>query len=1592
LGYKSTSGKTNNNPAMSRNHLVVTGGTDVGRLHKAGHLEAPPKSGRMRRELVAGGGALGNLVRVHDWARTPLGPIESWPANLATAVSMMLNSRYPMLIWWGREDLIQIYNDAYAAMTLGDKHPWALGRSAREVYAEIWGQCAPRVDAVFRSGEATWDEDLLLILQRNGLREETYHTFSYGPILDQRGNVNGILCPVIENTRAVIERRRHETLRELAVRASEGAKSAEGVCRDALDILAGNPQDLPFVLIYLLDARGTSAQLIGSRGLPDHSPAAPARIDLTGPLPVRPAWPLTSVSATRRAEIVTDLGQRFAELPGGAWPDPPDAALVSPILWAPGHDRLAGFVVAGINPFRPLDDAYRGFFDGLARQLVTAIANARMLEEERERKEAASELNRAKTTFFSNISHEFRTPLTLMLASAEGLLAGSPEQITAVQRSRLEALRRNGFRLQKLVNNLLELSRADAGRTQVSYEPVDLASFTRELASAFGSAAEQAGLALAIDCPALDQPVYVDPDQWEKIVLNLLSNAFKFTFSGSIRVSLRSAGDRVALRVKDTGVGIPSKELPRLFSRFHRIQGTPGRTHEGSGIGLALVQELANLHGGSVDVESVAGQGSMFTVWIPKGAAHLPQDRISAPGGGAHRPAGATPYVQEALQWLPDGNTGAQAYPHSDPAIPVTILVADDNADMRNYMRRLLEPHWSVEAVEDGARALVAVRVNPPDLIIADVMMPACNGYALVRQLRADRSTAAIPVILLSARADEDGRIEGMNAGADDYLVKPFGPRELLACISAHLEIARVRRQAEQRITGILESITDGFEVIDAGWRFTYMNTEAMRMLTAYGVDPAGAIGKSLEDVFPQAQNAELVNQTRKAMAERKVISFENYCQPWNRWYAVRIYPIPDGGLARYFHDITERKQTEQQLQVLQDRLAADLDSMKRLQEISSRLVRANRSDAILPEIVDAAVAVTSADMGNMRLFDSASGALKLVAQRGFEGPFLDFFDTIQDGRTTCRSAMLKGERVIIEDVAASPLFAGTVERDQMLAAGVRGVQSTPLFSRSGPLVGILSTHYRTPRGPTARDLGFLDLLARQAADCIERIQTEEALRESEQRFRLLADGSPNIIWVTDAAGNIEFANRAYLEFFGIDRHAVARFDWQAMVHPDDRKTYIESFVTALRERQSFHGRARVRRADGRWRWIESRGNVRVNAGGGLTGYVGSSMDITDIYESREALREADRHKDEFLATLAHELRNPLAPIRNSLHVLRLSGDSSATAERMHSLMERQVNHMARLVDDLMEVSRITRGKIELHTERIELATAVNSAVETSRPLIEGAHHHLSVSLPPEPVVLEADAVRLAQVFANLLNNAAKFTDPGGEIRLVALRSADGVDISVRDTGVGIPAEMLPRIFDMFTQVDRSVGRSQGGLGIGLTLVRSLVHMHGGSVEARSDGSGRGSEFIVHLPVAPAELGGAAAAPEAPVSGLVTPYRILVVDDNQDSADSLAMLLRFLGAEVEIAYRGDEALEALDARRPAVVLLDIGMPDMDGYEVARRIRRHPTLHEVTLIALSGWGQQEDRRRSLEAGFDYHLIKPVDINALQALLASLKNHP
>jgi signal transduction histidine kinase len=1102
--------------------------------------------------FLAGGGEAGERLRLLDFSRTPLGTPAAWPQSLKTAVRIMLDSRYAMWMLWG-PDLTFFCNDAYLP-TVGLKRDWVLGTGADKVWEEIWPEIGPRIRHVLETGQATWDEGLLLFLERSGYTEETYHTFSYSPLYGDNGSVEGMLCVVTEVTERVISERRLAFLGRLGS-AMAGASAETAVGAALLDSVGDCVADLPYAAIYLFDGTDSAeARRVALSGISEPQRVMPQILHRNDDI-----FPVGALADRGVGITIDDLDFPDAPAPAGPWQVPARKARMVPLA-RQGQAGSAGFLVVGLNPYRPFDASYSHFLDVAAGQLAGGFAAVHAWEAERRRAQALAELDRAKTDFFANVSHEFRTPLTLMIGPLEELIASPAVQADAHLRDPLSLAHGNSLRLLKLVNTLLDFSRLEAKRTSANFEDVNLAALTADLASVFRAAIERAGLTFSVDCPMAEQNVSVDRDMWEKIVLNLLSNAFKYTLQGSIALSLRVSAQEAVLSVRDTGAGIAPAALPHLFERFYRITDTQARTHEGTGIGLALVNELVKLHGGRVEVDSTLGEGTEFRVILP--VQHVAQGLETAPAVLRRAPV-ADVYVEEARRWLPRAAEEPLDRVTPGAAKEGVIVLADDNADMRDYLARLLGQRYEVIGVTDGAEALDALRRERPDLLLTDVMMPRMDGFELLRAVRADVQLRELPVILLSARAGEDARIEGLDVGADDYLVKPFAARELLARVGTHLAMSRVRR-------------------------------------------------------------------------------------------------------------------------------------------------------------------------------------------------------------------------------------------------------------------------------------------------------------------------------------------------------------------------------------------------------------------------------------------EASRRKDEFLATLAHELRNPLAPIRHALAVAGKRNAAPEQVDRSHAIIERQLCHMTLLLDDLLDVSRIAGGRLQLRRQPVDMHAVIDAALETSMPVIGARAHDLAVNVEQVPLPLDGDPMRLSQVVSNLLNNAAKYTPRGGHLRLSVQRQEHKVVIRVADDGVGIAAEALPGIFEMFSQGSTALEGAEGGLGIGLALVKGVVELHGGTVMADSDGIGRGAEFVVRLPLAEAALAAPARQAAQPSTvAAASPRRILVADDNRDAVETLQMLLQLDGHDVHVAYDGEQAVELAAQFKPDIALLDIGMPKRNGYDAARALRERFASSRMKLVAVTGWGQSGDRARALAAGFDHHLTKPVDPAVLQQLLQSLQ---
>jgi PAS domain S-box-containing protein len=780
----------------------------------------------------AGQGEMAARMAALNWASTPLGPASKWPQSLRTAVGICLSSRYPMVIWWGPH-LALLYNDAWVPILGPDKHP-ALGLPGVTVWPEHWHIIGQQLQSVLATGQATFSDDQYLPVKRFGYLEEAYFTYSYSAIRDESGAVGGVFTAITETTQQVLSDRRLRTLRMLGERttfaATQVGATIEDVCAAGLRALADDRADTPFAAIYMLNPGDPEAHLVGSMGMSDPSVLLAAVYGSTAGLVLRDI--VNTGGSTVLDAVPPAWGQAMepgANLVGDL---PPTTALILPVQ-SGGDDLPATVMVAGVSPYRNLDDDFRGFLDVAAAQIGRAIVNAQAYQAQRRRAEALAELDRAKSEFFANISHEFRTPLTLIAGPAQDSLNDREDPLSAVQRDRLEVIHRNAGRLRRLVDDLLDFARIEAGKRQPEREPVDLASATRDLVGLFTPAIARAGLTLRTDIESLPRAFPIDIGMWEKIVLNLLSNAVKYTLAGHIEVTLRHDTDHVTFSVSDTGIGIRADDLPQVFERFHRVRGQAGRSHEGAGIGLALVAELVRLHDGTVAAESREDEGSTFTVRLPYPARAVDVAADTPESSSSPRHSAR---VDEALQWSsnPPDNETAAAATQSDDAC---VLVVEDNADMRTFVTSVLSPHWRVLQAVDGGEGLEIARAERPDLVLTDVMMPRLDGFGLLTALRTDPRTASVPVVLLSSRTGEEAAVGGLAAGADDYLPKPFSAVELVARVRSNLEMARFRnRESEFRRT-LIESMQEGLFVTDDSGAVIEANNAFFELL---GYDASG--------------------------------------------------------------------------------------------------------------------------------------------------------------------------------------------------------------------------------------------------------------------------------------------------------------------------------------------------------------------------------------------------------------------------------------------------------------------------------------------------------------------------------------------------------------------------------------------------------------------------------------------------------------------------------------------------------------------------------------------------------------------------------
>ena len=1203
--------------------------------------------------FLSGGGEMGERIRNFDWSKTSVGAPMAWPQSLRSAISICLNSNFPIAIYWGKE-LTLIYNDAWSPIP-GNKHPWALGKPARQVWPDIWQDIEPQFEKAF-TGEPGGSKDALLPMQRHGYTEECYFDFTFTPVYGETGKVEGVFNAVIETTYQVLNERRSKFLKDLTLDLSS-VSSIQEVLQKLISFFKYHQKSIPFAFFY--NAEKKPEELIAST------------VQNTNQIVTKP-WPFHKVPDGEKIYFLDHLAGYLSVIPKGFWPEDAVEAVIIPCR--DNTNAIKYYVVAGVNPRRRFDADFRIFFENLSDIINNTLRSITSIESERKKADVLAALDKAKTVFFSNISHEFRTPLTLMLGTIEEALL--EPNIIPKNHERLTITHRNAMRLLKLVNTLLDFSRLESGRQIASYSLTDITTLTKNLAANFRSVIEKGGLEFIIKAEGIIQPVYVDRQMWEKIVFNLLSNAFKYTLTGSIELKLYPEKKHLVLEVADTGVGIPESELPHIFQRFHRVLHSGGRTYEGTGIGLSFIKELVQLHGGSIGVKSKIGEGTTFTVKIPFGKDHLPANQ-TIETISAYEDIISDVFIEEAsslIEKIPGSRSTV------DEKKTDKILVVDDNADMRDYLGSILQKKFSVIRAVNGLDALHKLKGEKPLLVISDIMMPVMDGIQLLKTIKEEPNFEHIPVILLTARAGEESTIEGYKTGADDYLVKPFSAKELIARIEAQIRIRQKREAAFQNVYSLFddvpfalaalkgESLIIDFinkynlevwqqtreavigkplfevrpdikqsasliheEIYRTGKRFTanelpvsltvdgqtqlrYFNTVIVPMFgdkgkiigqLATSIDVTEQViarkkieenqkklqyfiqkapvciaiykgkdfivqaanestleiwGKKLEevlnrpirDIFPEITSDEnlkakhdfLVNKFLKGedcVVNEDKISFLRNGKIYTGWFNYSHKTVFDEngkpeGVIVIANEVTDLvlariKAEESELQTinLNKRLAEELSSTRLLQEFSSLIF--DKGHNFFDTILATAMQLMKSDFASLQVYEEGTKQLTLLANKNFHPGSAAYWEKVDAAPGSVYGEAFRSQkRVIVSDVETAGLTISELKIFRL--SGIRSVQSTPLISRDGKLIGMLSTQWKTVHSPSDNEFKFFDVFARQAADLIENKRTTEKIANDEKNFRDFVAKSPmSIMIVSGTEFIIELVNEKFLHF-----------------------------------------------------------------------------------------------------------------------------------------------------------------------------------------------------------------------------------------------------------------------------------------------------------------------------------------------------------------------------------------------------------------------------------------------------------------------------
>ncbi len=1370
-------------------------------------------------DFLSAEGELGEMIRNYNWADSPLGPIDTWSQSLRTTVNLMLNCKNPVWVGWGPHNTF-LYNDAYIDVLGKEKHPWALGKPAGVVWEEIWDYCGPLSDLVFSEGKGSSVSDAQLFMKRGNFLEEVYYSFSYSAVIDESGAVGGLFCPNLETTDKILNERRNQTLTELSAKALI-EKTLPAACATAIATLGQNPHDIPFALIYLCDNDGHTMVIEQRVGLTQDTSLFPDSF----PADDAPGLAAIVKSGT---PVVLPLPED-GTYPKGMAGQPVTQAIVLPLI---SNNKTAGLLVCGLNPTRRLDADYNTFFEMAAGQIATAIQNATAIENERKRLEMLAEIDRAKTVFFSNISHEFRTPLTLMLGPLEELQENHSLTYDAMEK--VETTHRNAIRLLRLVNTLLDFSLIESGRMKAKFVPIDIAGYTRNLAANFRSMIERAGMKLIIETEKLSNPVYADRQMWEKIVFNLLSNAFKYTLKGSITITIADEGRNLALRVSDTGSGIPEKELPRIFTRFYRILNSEGRSFEGSGIGLSMIREFVMQHGGAISVESIEGRGSTFTVLIPFGKKHLPAEQVfeGTPGDISVTELPEDMIISERLP--ADNDIKSTAPDDAD-----TLLIVDDNPDMRRHLQSLLEKKYHIVTAENGAVALKKIETHNIALVLSDIMMPVMDGITLVKELKKKPDTAVLPIILLTARAGEESRIKGYETGADDYLVKPFSAKELMARIQSQIKITKTRNLLRSQFRNLFVKAPVAITILRGENLIIELANDCMLEL----------LNKTAEELhnrpLPEAL-ADLTSDHDIALMRQVLLTGIPYSEEERAMERFR-----DGKKQRIYLKFTMQPLFEEGaaasgVMILAQDITHEVQARKRIEENERKFRNLIRQAPI-----------------GIIIFRGENLVIDEVNDRYLKMLWLD------------RKNIL-GQQ--FPDVLAG-IKGSAIERNlkEVFRTGRTHIHTELPFLLEK--AGKQEVHYfSSTYQPLMEEDNIVGVIA-LVDDVSEAYFARKAKEQNEEDLRIILETMPHMAYRANERGELIFYNQRFYNYTGLTPEEAAGFGWQPVIHPDMLQEVYDKWMHSINTGGEFNISVPMRRAsDGAYRWHLSRAVALRDENGAIVQWVGT---VTDIHEQKvfseklEAmvndrterlhnsnkllasknleLEQSNKELESFNYVASHDLQEPLRKIRTFINLIKDRG-SDANYEFYLNKIDSSAQRMAQLIQAVLAYSRLSHGARDL--QPTDLDKILNEVISDYE--LDITEKNIAITHTTLPV-LHSNPLQMNQLFSNLLGNAIKYSSDNPKItishRLVSGFEINGhhpenlsdkyLEITFADNGIGFDEKYKQQIFKLFQRLH---GKDEySGTGIGLSICKKIVEQHHGFISADSY-PGEGTTFTVLLP------------------------------------------------------------------------------------------------------------------------------------------------